>query len=165
MKAKILTMKTTILTTLLVLLSLGLFAQVGINTDGSSPDGSAMLDVKSTTKGFLPPRMTEAERDAISNPATGLQIWCTNCGLSGELQVYNGSTWTNMLGGPAIDSIPEVGDLYQGGVVFYVDGNGDGFVCAVSDQSTSAEWGCYGTPKVRWRVRLWPHAAWNPFVG
>jgi len=41
-------MKTTFLTTVLVLLSLGLFAQVGVNTDGSSPDGSAMLDVKSS---------------------------------------------------------------------------------------------------------------------
>ncbi|MCP3908713.1 MAG: hypothetical protein GY712_11935 [Oceanicoccus sp.] len=43
-------MKTKTLTTLLVLFSLGLFAQVGINTDGISPDTSAMLDVKSTTK-------------------------------------------------------------------------------------------------------------------
>jgi len=42
-------MKTTILTTVLVILSLGLSAQVSVNTDGSSPDGSAMLDVKSTT--------------------------------------------------------------------------------------------------------------------
>ncbi len=44
-------MKTTILTTVLVLLSLGLFAQVSINTDGTDPDGSTMLDVKSTDKG------------------------------------------------------------------------------------------------------------------
>ncbi len=43
-------MKSKILTTLLVILSLGLFAQVSINTDGADPDGSAMLDVKSTTK-------------------------------------------------------------------------------------------------------------------
>jgi len=41
-------MKTIILTTVLVLFSLGLFAQVGINTDGSNPVSSAMLDVKST---------------------------------------------------------------------------------------------------------------------
>jgi hypothetical protein len=36
------------------------FAQVGINDDNSGPDVSAMLDVKSTTKGLLPPRMTTA---------------------------------------------------------------------------------------------------------
>ncbi|MCP3999451.1 MAG: hypothetical protein GY727_00875 [Gammaproteobacteria bacterium] len=50
-------MKTTILTTLLVILSLGLFAQVSINTDGSSPDGSAMLDVKSTNKVYQVPQI------------------------------------------------------------------------------------------------------------
>ena len=46
-------------------------AQVSFNTDGSDPDPSAMLDVKSTTSGLLPPRMTEAQRDAISSPADG----------------------------------------------------------------------------------------------
>jgi hypothetical protein len=44
------------------------FAQVGINSDNSGPDPSAMLDVKSTGHGFLPPRMTFAERNAIPNP-------------------------------------------------------------------------------------------------
>jgi len=50
-------MKTKILTTVLVLLSLGLFVQVSINTDGSSPDGSAMLNVKSTGKGYQFPQI------------------------------------------------------------------------------------------------------------
>jgi len=68
-------MKTTILTTVLVILSLGLFAQVGVNSDGSSPDGSAMLDVKSTDKGMLVPRMSTAQRTAISSPATGLLVF------------------------------------------------------------------------------------------
>ena len=53
-------MKTTIFTTLLVLISLGLSAQVSINTDGADPDASALLDVKSTNRGLLPPRMTQA---------------------------------------------------------------------------------------------------------
>jgi len=52
-------------------------AQVAINTDGSQPDNSSMLDIKSTSKGMLVPRMTVEERDAISNPATGLLIFCT----------------------------------------------------------------------------------------
>ena len=59
----------------------GASAQVAINTDGSAPDNSAMLDVKSTTKGLLLPRMTAAQRDAIVNPATGLVIFCTDNSL------------------------------------------------------------------------------------
>jgi microcystin-dependent protein len=59
------------------------FAQnVGINSDGSAPDGSAMLDVQSTTKGFLTPRMTAAERTAIADPANGLLVFQTD-GTSG----------------------------------------------------------------------------------
>ena len=50
-------------------------AQVGINTDGSVPDASAMLDVKSTTSGLLIPRMTAADRDNIASPATGLLVY------------------------------------------------------------------------------------------
>ncbi|MEM0993918.1 MAG: hypothetical protein AAGI49_12845, partial [Bacteroidota bacterium] len=62
--------------------SFSLQAQIGINSDGSAPDPSAMLDVKSTTKGFLTPRMTEAQRDAILTPATGLLIYQTD-GITG----------------------------------------------------------------------------------
>ena len=59
-------------------LMINVHAQVAISTDGSSPDNSAMLDVKSTGKGFLLPRMTQAQRDAIPNPAEGLMIYQTN---------------------------------------------------------------------------------------
>ncbi len=61
---------------------------------------SAQLDITSTTKGFLPPRMTYAQRNAITGPVAGLIVWCTNCGTTGELQVYNGTAWTNMVGNP-----------------------------------------------------------------
>jgi hypothetical protein len=53
-------------------------AQVAINADGTTPDNSAMLDVKSTSKGMLVPRMKYSQRDAISNPARGLLIFCTD---------------------------------------------------------------------------------------
>ena len=53
---------------------------VAINNDDSAPDPSAMLDVKSTTKGFLAPRMTQAQRNAIASPATGLMIYQTDAG-------------------------------------------------------------------------------------
>ena len=63
---------------LLLLTGIGAFAQVGINADNSVPEPSAMLDVKSVTKGVLVPRMTAAQRDAISSPATGLLVFCTD---------------------------------------------------------------------------------------
>ncbi len=73
-------------------------AQVAINTDGSSADPSAMLDIKSDTAGFLPPRMTETQRDAISNPATGLIIYQTD-GTAGLYQ-YNGTAWAALSTAP-----------------------------------------------------------------
>ena len=66
---------------------------VGVNADGTAPDNSAMLDVKSTIKGFLPPRMTIAERDAIGSPANGLIVFCTDYGTSGSLFLYSGGNW------------------------------------------------------------------------
>ena len=68
----------TILTTVALLTVFSLNAQVAINTDGSSPDGSAMLHIKSTTGGILIPKMTRTQRNAISSPATGLLIWQTD---------------------------------------------------------------------------------------
>ena len=80
----------------LIGLSFNILAQVGIGT--SNPHVSAALEIQSTSKGFLFPRMTEVARDAISNIATGLTIYCTDCGTSGEgvLQVYNASNWEDL---------------------------------------------------------------------
>jgi hypothetical protein len=55
-----------------------IYGQVSINAAGSSPDSSAILDLKSTTLGLLIPRMTEEQRDAISGPANGLLIYCVD---------------------------------------------------------------------------------------
>ncbi len=68
--------KSTIFFLLFLISGMSLFAQVGINNDNSSPDPSSMLDVKSTNKGLLVPRMTIAERNAIASPAKGLLIFC-----------------------------------------------------------------------------------------
>ncbi len=54
-----------------------MLAQVSITPDNSAPDNSAMFDVKSTNKGILIPRMTQAEIEAIVNPANGLVVFCT----------------------------------------------------------------------------------------
>ena len=68
---------------------MGLSQSVGINTDGSSPHPSAILDVKSTSQGLLAPRMTQAERLAISTPAEGLMVYQTNTAYG--YYYYNGT--------------------------------------------------------------------------
>jgi hypothetical protein len=86
-------------TILLLLFSVVAHAQVGIGT--STIQDSAILELSSTTKGFLPSRMNQEQRDAIPSPAAGLILWCTNCGANGQMQVYNGTAWTNFIGGAA----------------------------------------------------------------
>lgn len=80
----------TFLTSALLLFSNALFSQMAVNTDGSQSHPSAMLDVKSTSKGILLPRLTNVERDAIVSPAEGLIIYNS---VENKLQVFNGSRW------------------------------------------------------------------------
>lgn len=87
-----------------------IFSQVGIGT--TSPVSSAELDITSTTKGFLVPRMTHAQKTAIISPVAGLQVWCTDCGSTGQMQVYNGITWTNLVGGTASVSAYSSGSTF-----------------------------------------------------
>ena len=92
-------MKKLMLLAVLAAISLTTYAQVGVGT--ATPHASAALDVTSTTKGLLPPRMTQTQRNAISTPAAGLMVYCTDCGANGEPQFYNGTSWLNMVGGTA----------------------------------------------------------------
>lgn len=64
---------------------------VGIGTGTEDPSPTAALEIKSTTKGFLPPRMTTAQRDAIANPVAGLTIFNVT---TRKIEVYNGTTWS-----------------------------------------------------------------------
>jgi hypothetical protein len=64
---------------LILLLSAKSYAQgVAVNTDGSTADASALLDIKSTAKGVLVPRMAQSDRNLITSPATGLMIYQTD---------------------------------------------------------------------------------------
>lgn len=138
-------------------------ASVGIGT--ALPNAAAKVEIQSTSQGFLPPRMTYAQRQAISNPVTGLVVFCTNCGdrnVGGELEVYSGEMWRNMVGNSA--SVPPpplvVGDSYQGGKVAYIFQQGDpgydpnvqhGLIAAptdvfVNNQRAELAWGCLNAP-------------------
>jgi hypothetical protein len=77
----------------------------GIGT--ASPNSKAILDVSSTTKGFLPPRMTHAQMMAITGAPAGLMVWCSDLGSSGMLQVYNGTDWTNLNGVIVSGTVPD----------------------------------------------------------
>ncbi|WGK94286.1 MULTISPECIES: hypothetical protein [Flavobacterium] len=100
---------------------------LGIGT--TATNSSAALEVNSTTKGILFPRVTLAQRDLIASPAKGLVIMCTDCGQTGgelgELQVFNGSRWTNAVGTDASGvsagiNAPAIGSSFQGGLVAYI---------------------------------------------
>ena len=82
-----------ILVLLLVGCSVMAQKQLKIGTNTNSIGSSAVLELESTTKGFLLPRMNAAQKAAIVGPVAGLQIWCTDCGTTGEMQFYNGSIW------------------------------------------------------------------------
>lgn len=77
-------------------------AQVGVGI--TTPDNSAMLEVNSTTKGLLAPRMTSAQRTAISSPAVGLLVYQTD-GTDG-FYYYDGTGWVLLLNGT--DALPAV---------------------------------------------------------
>lgn len=84
---------------------------------GSYVHASALLDLTSTTKGFLPPRMTTAQRDAIASPATGLVIFNTT---TNSLELRNSTAWVALgSGGGGGTTLPNCADgetiVRQGG--------------------------------------------------
>ena len=79
----------------------------GIGIGTTNPNTSAKLDISSSTQGFLPPRMTTTQRDAISSPSIGLVIFntTTNC-----LSFYIGTGW-NEICGNAVIPIGTIGSI------------------------------------------------------
>ncbi|HPS51246.1 MAG TPA: FISUMP domain-containing protein [Bacteroidales bacterium] len=120
-------MKAYIILFLFFVVQRAMVAQVGINSDGSQPASSAMLDVKSTTKGFLPPRLNTVQRDAISSPEKGLVIYNSDCN---DLQFFDGGGWAplgnfGILTAPGFVNGPTLVCPYTTGVT-YVAGAVDG---------------------------------------
>ena len=95
-----------------------LLAQVGINNDGSLPHPSAGLDVKFTNKGILLPRMNMEQRNAITDPAEGLILFCTDCGTEGAMNIYLNETWKSL--SPCLCEATVPGDhLVSGGQIVW----------------------------------------------
>lgn len=67
--------------------------RVGIGT--TAPHVSALLELNSSTQGFLPPRMSSTQIDEIPTPIEGLLVYCTDCSNKG-LYVYNGTTYQHV---------------------------------------------------------------------
>jgi hypothetical protein len=106
------------ITIALSILAIPTFAQnVGINSDGSTPNASAMLDVKSTNSGILIPRMIATQKGDINSPATGLLVYQTD-GTPG-FYYYNGSVWTLLGTGSGNGTVTSVatGTGLEGGPV------------------------------------------------
>ncbi len=95
-------MKQLLLICLLAITGLKIYAQQGvsINNTGAQAHSSSMLDVSSTEKGILIPRMSSAQRTAIVSPAQGLFVYDTD---DNQFWYFNGNIWVQAIGpvGPA----------------------------------------------------------------
>lgn len=81
---------------LVFLLGISVHAQQGIGTN--TPSSAAVLELKSNSKGFLPPRLSVTEIESIVSPPEGLTIYCTDCDVKG-LFFFNGVSFLGALNG------------------------------------------------------------------
>ena len=126
------------------LVSSNIYQDVGTGNIGIGtflPSASAALDINSSSKGFLPPRMDSVARNAILSPAQGLTIYNTSIKA---LQFYNGTGWYSA---PA----HFIGEVYGGGIVFYTYDSGQhGLISSTADQG-AIRW--YGGSNINTRAR------------
>jgi len=103
-------MKNNIIVAIIALFtSFSVMAQMAVNTSGSVANASAMLDVSSTSKGILVPRMTAAQRGLISSPATGLMVFQTDSPTG--YYYYNGAGWKQVVNLDASIAFPPANTL------------------------------------------------------
>jgi len=94
-----------------VVLTATTYAQVGIGT--TTPAASAALDITSTTKGLLIPRMINAQRQAISSPVAGLMVFVTDFD-AGRFMFYNGIEWGTLSFAEKRPDAPTIGTVVVG---------------------------------------------------
>lgn len=110
-------------------------AQVGISTDNSAPHSSAILDVKSATKAFYPPRMTTAQKNAIVNKQIGATVFDINVNA---LSYYDGANWVNSFPIPISKSISSASNLFE------ISNTGNGNAILGSTSSLYSNYGVKG---------------------
>ncbi len=128
-----------------VVLNASTYAQVGIGT--TNPNTSAALDITSTTKGFLIPRMTNVQRQAISNPAAGLQVFVTDLD-GGRFMFYDGTEWGTLSFTEKRPDAPTIGTATLGNAqatVSFTAPSSDGGLVITSYTATSSPGGITGT--------------------
>ncbi len=129
-----------------VVLNASTYAQVGIGT--TNPNTSAALDITSTTKGFLIPRMTNVQRQAISNPAAGLQVFVTDLD-GGRFMFYDGTKWGTLSFTKTIPDAPTIGTAIKDGIaqvtVSFTAPSSDGGSAITSYVATSSPGAITGT--------------------
>ena len=105
-----------------VLLAATTYAQVGIGTQ--TPNSSAVLDITSTTKGFLPPRLTLVQLSTLAqtSPAEGLFVYCTDCNNKG-IYVYDGATFKHSSSGATAGITTTVVAVVGAGGATWMDRN------------------------------------------
>jgi hypothetical protein len=101
---------------LFMMIGVAAFAQMGVGTN--SPASCAMLDVTSTSKGFLPPRMTTDQRNNLANKVAGLTVFDT------DIKTYffwDGTQWVNLVSNGNSSGVtmlsPKTGVTPEGGFV------------------------------------------------
>ena len=128
-----------------VLFTATTYAQVGINNE--NPDPSAALDITSTTKGLLIPRMTNAQRQAISSPVAGLMVFVTDFD-GGSFMFYDGTKWGTLSFTEKRPDAPTIGTAVAAdtqATVSFTAPSSDGGSAITSYTATSSPDGITGT--------------------
>lgn len=139
---------------------------VGSNNDGgrigistNAPNASAQMEIVSTSRGFLMPRMTSAQRAAIATPATGLVVYQTD-GTSG-FYFYTGSAWKYILGAGDVSAISSLNGLTGATQTFATGTSGTDF--GISSTGTTHT---FNLPTASASARgLLSSADWSTFNG
>ena len=103
----------------------------GIGIGTNTPAASSMLDITSTSKGILVPRMTTAQRTAIVSPAAGLLVYDNT---TNSFWYYNGGAWTS-ISGSAVLPLPYFGTVASADTAFHIKNTGTS--AAITGQAAS----------------------------